>query len=62
MTLTTLAAAAAISTLPMNKTVIHFKPIETVEKQQMVGKQFERHMRVQIEPRRDRATGRNRAT
>lgn len=62
MTITTLAAAAAISTLPMNKTVIHFKSIESVEKQQAIEKQFERHMRVQIEPRRDRATGRHRAT
>lgn len=61
MTITTLAAAAAISTLPMNKTVIYFKPIESVDKQQVIEKQFERHMQAQEELRRDRAPGRNRA-
>ena len=62
MTLTTLAAAAAISTLPVNKTVIYFKPIEPTVKQPVVEEQFERHMWDRNEPRRDRASGRNRAT
>ena len=61
MTITTLAAAAAISTLPMNKTVIYFKSSEPTVKKLVVEKDFERHMQARVELRRDRAPGRNRA-
>lgn len=61
MTISTLAAAAAISTLPMSKTVIYFKSSEPTVKKLVIEKDFERHTQAQEELRRDRASGGKRA-